>query len=352
MKLLLCAASARAMAESANLGGYDFQSLDFFGDIDTKEAGVNHSLREFGDSYSTESLFNRSRQLKFTHVIYGAGFENYPELVIGWEEQARVLGNDSATLKDVRNWKNFFHVLKNAGIKYPRTDIVCAGDAGTLGEKILKSQKTGGGNRIHTSAVSFDPNEKVLKQDVIKGTPISSCIVGNGESCSFLGATLQIIQDGYKYTGNIAPLETKKEIEEISVKIGEMFNLVGVNGIDFILAEDGPYVLEVNPRLTGAMEVLERAYGVNLLDIHVKACNGNIDFKTKRFGRFYGKKILYATKGQKVTPKDRPIFIKDVPHDGYIERGSPICTVISEGETLEGCKDDLSKKEKGYEDSW
>jgi predicted ATP-grasp superfamily ATP-dependent carboligase len=345
MKLLLCAASARAMAESARLAGHDFVSLDFFGDVDTKEAGENYSLREFGDSYSTENLHNRSRELDFTHVVYGAGFENYSQLVEGFEERARVLGNDSKTLRGARDWKNFFPALEKAGIKFPQTEIVRAGDVSVMDGRILKSQKTGGGHRIHTSGDAFDASEEVLLQDVVGGTPISTCIVGDGEACRFLGASEQIISRNYLYRGNIAPLETKKEIENISVEIGEIFNLVGVNGIDFMLAKDGPYVLEVNPRLTGAMEVLERAYGVNLLDIHVKACTGNLNFEIKKDGRYHGKKIIYARKSRNFSFKKRPIFIKDVPHDGYIEEASPLCTIIGEGATPDSCKDDIEKKE-------
>lgn len=349
MKLLLCAASARALAESAKNAGYEFASLDFFGDIDTKEAGKNYSLREFGDPYSTENLYNRALKIEFTHVVYGAGFENYPEFVRGFEENSTVIGNDSKTLKGVRDWRNFFACLEKAGIPFPKTEIVRAADAPVMEGIILKSQKTGGGHRIHTSGESFDAGEEVLAQEVIRGTPISTCIVGDGKSCAFLGATEQIVSTNYRYTGNIAPLETTKEIQEISVKIGEIFNLVGVNGIDFILGPDGPYTLEVNPRPTGAMEVLERAYGVNMLDVHVKACLGNPDFKTTRNGKFYGKKILYATADEKFSLKRRPIFIKDVPPDGYIGKAGPTCTIIAEGATLEGCKEELAKKEKEYE---
>lgn len=352
MKILLCSASARAMAQSAKNAGYDFLSLDFFGDVDTKEAGENHSLREFSDPYSTENLYNRSAQLDFTHVVYGAGFENYPELVGGFEERATVLGNDSKTLRRVRNWDNFFSSLEKVGIKFPETEILRAGDAKANDDKILKSQKTGGGHRIHKTGESFDAGEEVLLQEVVSGTPISTCIVGDGKKCRFLGATEQIASSGYLYLGNIAPLETTKEIAEISVKIGEIFNLVGVNGIDFILGPDGPYTLEINPRLTGAMGVLGRAYGVNMLDIHLKACSGNLDFKVKKSGKYHGKKILYTKKGGKFALKERPIFIKDVPHDGYIEKASPLCTIIGEGVTPGGCKEDLEKKEKEYEDSW
>jgi hypothetical protein len=356
MKLLLCAASARAMAESATRADYDFVTLDFFGDIDTKEICENYSLREFGDAYSTENLYRRSAQVDFTHAVYGAGFENYPEFVEGFEKRATVAGNDSKTLREVRSWENFFSVLEKEEIKFPRTEIVRAEDVHNLNGRLLKPVKTGGGHRINDlSCAHSGTNEEVLLQEVISGTPISTCIVGDGKRCRFLGATEQITFGRYRYCGNIAPLKTTKAMEDISIRIGEMFGLVGVNGVDFMSTAEGLYVLEVNPRLTGAMEVLEKAYSLNLFDIHVKACSGVLDFKPVKSRRYYYKKILYATRDQscslgRLERKERPIFIKDVPAEEYIEKMSPICTIIGEGDTLESCMEDLIRKEKEYAD--
>ncbi len=354
MKLLLCAASTRAMAESARSAGHDFVTLDFFGDIDTKEISENYSLREFEDSYSTENLYHRSAQVDFTHVVYGAGFENYPEFVEGFEKSAKVIGNDSATLARVRDWRTFFSILEKEKITFPRTEIVRAEDIQNLDGKLLKPLKTGGGHRIndllHTSSGT---DEEMLLQEVISGTPISTCIVGTGKRCRFLGATEQITFDRYLYCGNIAPLKTTKLVEDISVRIGEMFGLRGVNGIDFMSTADGAYVLEVNPRLTGAMEVLEKAYGVNLFDIHIRACSGVLDFTPEKNGMYYSRKIIYATEDQRVRlDRLERTFIRDVPAEEYIKKMSPICTIIGEGKTPDACREDVIRKEKIYADLW
>lgn len=362
MKFLLCAASARAVAESARRADYDFVTLDFFGDVDTKELGENYSLREFGDLYSTESLYRHSAEIDFTHVVYGAGFENYPEFVEGFEKNAAVVGNDSKTLRKVRGWANFFSMLEERKILFPETEIVRAGDvdAKDLNGKLLKPVKSGGGHRIDDiSHRTSNTDEDLLLQEIIGGTPISTCIVGTGEGCRFIGATEQITSGRYRYCGNIAPLKTTKAVEDISIEIGEMFGLRGVNGIDFILNADGAYVLEVNPRLTGAMEVLERAYGVNLFDIHVKACSGLFDFNPVESRTCHCKKILYAAEARRLRfnpdamkREKRPVFMRDVPADGYIEKTGPICTILGEGETADACMEDLTRKEKEYEDLW
>lgn len=354
MKFLLCAASARAISESAKKGGYDFVSLDFFGDIDTKEAGENHSLREYGDLYSTENLYNRSEKIDYASVVYGAGFENYPGLVEGFERRAKVVGNDSKTLRKVRNWTSFFSELENEGISFPKTDIMRAGDVTSSEGKLLKPIKSGGGHRIEGPSMNtFGADETVLLQEAISGTPLSTCIVGTGNRWKFLGATEQLLFDKYRYGGNISPIKPAKALKDISLKIGEIFGLKGAVGIDFISNKHGNFVLEVNPRLTGAMEVLEKAYDVNLFDIHVRACSGHLDFNPVKNGRYYSKKILYAPENLTFNicrMKNRPTFIKDVPLDPHIKKMSPICTIIGEGETKGACMGDLIRKENEYAD--
>src|SRR4029077_18811469 len=50
------------------------------------------------------------------------------------------------------------------------------------------------------------------------------------------------------------------------------FGLMGVNGVDFVARRGIPYAIEVNPRYTAAMELVERAYGISLFDVHARAC--------------------------------------------------------------------------------
>lgn len=362
MRLLLIAPSTRAMAESAVDAGYDFVSLDFFGDVDQREICSNYSLsRDFHEEQSIENLFKHRRDAGYTHVVYGSGFENHPELVEVIEKESTLLGNSSKTIRRVRDWDFFFKTLKKIGIKHPGSRVVDPGEARELvagdDSLIVKPIKTGGGHAIYDHS-SIDGRvdalgEKVLVQEYVEGIPASATVLASHEGCFFLGATEQLIGDSqnrYRYTGNIAPLDAGEEVMEkiarISLSIARAFRLRGSNTVDFILRGDEPIVTEVNPRLTGAMEVLESAYGVNLLDLHVRACMNDLTgFRAGKPKGFLGKKILFAEEDVKFIV-DRLAFVKDVPRYGErIMRGSPICTVLGYGSTRQGCIQDLRDKE-------
>lgn len=350
------------MAESAKRAGYDFVTLDYFGDADQKEICENYSLNhEFEEEYRLDNLFRHSRDLEFTHAIYGSGFENRPELVAELEGRCTVLGNPSKTLKEVRNWKRFFRVLKKENILFPRTEVVSLEEAKEVVRKdkrwLIKPLKSGGGHGICEGWDIGDVEglgEEVMVQEYINGKPASATVICSKEDCLFLGATEQLIGDSfkkYRYVGNIAPLEGKKEtiekIERTTGKIAKAFGLKGSNSIDFLIKKDEPYVVEVNPRITGAMEVLERAYSINILELHGRACMGELaELEIGKPRGFFGKRILFADKN--ITFKINGLdFVKDVPHrNELIGAGNPVCTVFGEGNTVKQCRIDLWEKEK------
>lgn len=361
MKLLLIAPSTRAMAESARRAGYSFVTLDFFGDADQKKICENYSLNhEFKEEYSIENLFKHSQELDFTHVVYGSGFENHPDLVGKLEKMAIVLGNDSEALRKVRNWNHFFKALKKHGILFPETKLLpleCAREFVSSNKGwIIKPVKTGGGHSIYDAQTldvieeDKELEDRVLVQEYIPGKPVSSTIVVSEESVC-IGSARQLVGahfNKYRYVGNIAPLDTGAELlEELSCEIGEIFKLKGVNGIDFILSDE-LYVLEVNPRLTGSMEVIEKAYKLNVLDLHIKACTGEkLKIKKVKPKTFYGKKIIYADRKLRFNIRKTPDFVKDIPHSNErIEADSPVCTVLGAGKTAKACYKNLITKEE------
>lgn len=362
MKLLLIAPSARAMAESAKRANYDFFTIDYFGDSDLKKICKNYSLRESKRGYRIENLFMLAGRFNFTHAIYGSGFENCPELVEELERKCIVLGNSANILRKARDWNYFFKTVKKLGLPAPESIAANFDEMREIvkGKNwIVKPIKTGGGHEIHhaseLSKANFEKNEKVLVQEFIEGKPVSCIICATKSSSTVIGKTEQLIGtdfNKYKYVGNIAPLNEKKnvlkQIEEASLRIAEKFKLIGVNGIDFIIKKDDAFVIEVNPRITGAIEVVERACNVNLIDIHAKACLNNLPKpKIKKPEKFYGKKIIFAEENLNFRLKKVPEFVKDVPHyNERIEARAPICTIFADGESAKKCRANLEKRAK------
>jgi|TARA_B100001964_G_scaffold244976_1_gene329159 methenyltetrahydromethanopterin cyclohydrolase len=351
------------MAESANRAGYNFYSIDFFGDVDQKLICKNFSLNhDFNVDLTIDNLLDNVSNLDFTHAIYGSGFENSPKIVSKLEKDCQIIGNNVKTLTQVRNWKYFFKTLKKLDISYPKSEIIPIEEAKEIinsdDKFIIKPIKSGGGHSIFDK----ESNEKndlegdVILQEFIEGRPISSLSLGSKNNSFFVGATKQLVGipgNKFRYIGNVAPLNVPADvienIQNISKKISDKFNLLGCNGVDFILKKSEPYVTEVNPRIVGSIDVVEPAYNINLIDLHVKICLGELDeteFNVEQSRQFFGKKVLFASNDFNYTIKKQQPFLRDIPHfNERIKGGEPICTIMGCGETSEKCCADLHQKE-------
>ncbi len=127
--------------------------------------------------------------------------------------------------------------------------------------------------------------------------------------------------------------------------VAEEFGLVGLNGLDFIARSGMPYPIEVNPRYSASMELVERATGLSLFELHGAACRGFLPAEQSVPGLVTGKAIVFAERdvtvgeGLRWTPDGD---LADVPHPGErIQRGHPICTVFATGPDASTCTERL-----------
>jgi predicted ATP-grasp superfamily ATP-dependent carboligase len=131
-----------------------------------------------------------------------------------------------------------------------------------------------------------------------------------------------------------------------------------VGSIDFVRTDADLRPVEVNPRWSASMELVEGAYGVSLFAIHADACARAVlpqfDLTQQPLaGAARGKAIVFAR--QDVVPRDTRNWlddpsVRDVPHPGdRILAGQPICTVFAEGSDVAACHAKLVERaEKIY----
>ncbi|MBC7250895.1 MAG: ATP-grasp domain-containing protein [Anaerolineae bacterium] len=377
MRILIVGFSTRAVAESAARGGYDVVTLDYFGDRDQKELVENYSLmRDFQLGFSAEALLEASRSLSFEAVTYNSSLENHPEVVEALATGHVLLGNSPSTLRRVRDWDCLRSLCREENIPHPVT--LLPGEEGLaegpgpwacseLRRWVSKPARSGGGHEIRFW--KGDPLGKGrILQEWIAGRPCSAAFVADGQRCVLLGLTEQLIgrtelgARGFTWCGNILPLglpDPEREavldaVREMAEKLTRAFGLRGVNGVDFVLGrkdkEKGdeaglvPYLVEVNPRYTASMELVEWAYGLNVFDLHVRSFGGALpSFSLEEALRqpgFYGKGIVYARQDV-VMPETagwRAQGRRDVPFPGeQIAAHHPICTVLVRGRTRDEC---------------
>src|SRR5256886_15054796 len=100
--------------------------------------------------------------------------------------------------------------------------------------------------------------------------------------------------------------------------------------------------MEVIPRYTAAMELVERAYGISLFDVHAQACRQalpafDLAAARRRAPEAVGKAILYARRAVAVGDTRAWLAERDVrdispPGTRFAPR-DPICTIFARGRT-------------------
>ena len=360
---MIAGASARAAAESASLAGYRVVAVDGYGDLDLALRAPGIALRrDAGVAYSAARAARVASGLVAAAAVYTSGFENHPA-AIGILTRGRTLwGNAPDVVRRVRHPATLARTLAERGFAVPAVRMAlrarrggAAGDA----EWLLKPIRSGGGHGIRVWRAGSSLARHSYLQRRIPGDPGSIVFVADGRHAVPLGVSRQLVGDEafgaarYKYSGSLlcgaAPLFSRERelmaaAERLAVAATAAFGLVGLNGIDFIAQDGVPWPVEVNPRYTASMELVERARGISMFALHARACAGELpaaDPFARRLGAVWGKAIVYARAD--VTMREirrwwRDDRVRDVPWPGdRIARGRPICTLLASAPDAEAC---------------
>ena len=206
--------------------------------------------------------------------------------------------------------------------------------APAAGRWLSKPLRGGGGIRVRDWSGEALPTGTYL-QEYVDGLACSAAAVGDGHDAVILGLTEQLVGrrafgvSGYRWCGNIVaePAGLRKQAREICSRLAAEFGLRGLFGVDFIWDGERAWTLEVNPRPTASLEVIETAYGVDVFDAHLRGCAGELPPVEPARSGVAGKAVVFATRD--VVAGDLR-GVRDVPHPGErIAAGHPICTIVS-----------------------
>lgn len=359
MKPLIVGVSTRAIAESAVSGGHQVLTLDYFGDSDQKQRVENYSLmRDFGSAFSAGALLEASRSLDFRQVVYISNLENHPQVVSELARGRALLGNPPSVLRPARDWRVLRRFCREQGLRAPVTWL--PGEERRASSKdhwLVKPIRSGGGHQIRTWSGAALGQDSLLQAQV-RGRPASACFVADGRRSVLLAVSEQLIgrrelgASAFAWCGNLLPLRLPagerravlREVQRLTDQLTAFLGLRGVNGVDLILAEEAyPVLVEINPRYTASMELVEWAYGLNIFTLHLEAMGGELpvwNLAEQLVGPCFGKGIVFARRPVVVPATDdwRARGRRDIPFGGdRIGPGQPICTVLVEGTDDESC---------------
>ncbi|MGH9798303.1 MAG: ATP-grasp domain-containing protein [Candidatus Polarisedimenticolia bacterium] len=357
-------------------------ALDYFGDWDLLRLPVyGLSLRrDLGGPRSIAALLRAALDLPWTCVAYAGGVENRPALLeaverLALERGGIVLGNDAGAVRAVRDPATFFGFLRRAGIPHADTRGAMAA-APRRPAGFWKPRRSGGGGGLRPAAPGETRPRGFFFQERLRGTPASVGFLADGRRAFLLGASEQIVGfrrlggRGYRYGGSIAgPAaailggENLAILAEAATSITARFGLRGLNGLDVILTPDGrARVIEINPRYTASMELLEALAGRNLFDLHLRAALGRLPVRTssgtmadRRPRRvapppavaFLAKGILYAGRPLRGARPEAlaALGCRDIPVPGdLIGPDEPVLTVFAAAATPGACRDELGRR--------
>ena len=357
MDLLILGASARAAAFSALRAGFSPTAADLFADSDL--AAVAPCRRVARPEYP-EGLLGIEADLPPGPWLYTGALENRPDLVEALARRRPLWGNGAAVLRSVRSPTVVAQALRDAGLSCPDVRLDPAG-VPTDGTWLRKPLASAGGYGVRSHGADTSPGHRPsYYQRFIPGESLSAVFVGAG----LVGITKQLIGRPlapFAYRGNVGPWSVSGRVRERVAAIGgvlaDRFGLVGLFGVDLILADDEPWPVEVNPRYTASVEVLELALSRALLADHREACEHRRPPEGPARDvpeRFVAKEILFAGgdgrfpgAGDVHTPFE-PFRVPrnaDVPQAGtpYV-RSEPILTVFGSGTTLDDCLASLAEE--------
>ncbi len=354
--LIIVGASARAAAFSAYRSGYTPYWLDQFGDEDLRERFRGQIISDYPED--TVDLMGQAPAAPF---IFTGALENHPGVLEGLSRQRTLLGNSKPVCLKVRDPSGLYQVFQRNRIPCPAIRIAGSSEATRQGWLIKPTRSAGGIGIEHYEDQPVD--ERYYLQEYLQGDSYSAVYVSGRGYCRLLGVTRQWVglpafhAREFGYCGSIGPVDLTAADNRQWRRIGEVisneFKLTGLFGIDAIRQEDKIYPVEVNPRYTASVEVLELALGYQAVKLHCDACsNQSVSIEERTPRRLVGKAILFAPgdltfKGIGVRRAvDGVSFFRtaDVPAQGTeIKQGHPILTVIVTGDSISCISENLKE---------
>lgn len=340
---LIIGASVRAAAESAVRAGFRVAAADLFSDRDTQSIARCVRVRDY-----PQGLLSVREQHAELPVVYTGALENYPSIVDDVQRLGPLWGNDAAVLRRVRDPADLAAVLNENGLPFPKisTDLKVASDTW-----LRKSIRSAGGQHVEYATANQRLDHGCYFQEYLEGAVCSASYVASGGVAEMIGVTDMLVgqkwlgASGFIYCGSILRDADPDELRQwrmLGQVLAREFQLIGVFGVDAIVRQRQVIPIEVNPRLTASMEVLEDAGIVSVFTAHVNACNGEPFAVVNAPTCITGKAILYAA-ASTVVPRQLPspvakeVRLADLPARGEsIHAGQPILTILAEDDTQAG----------------
>jgi predicted ATP-grasp superfamily ATP-dependent carboligase len=289
--------------------------------------------------------------------MYTGALENHPKLIEKLSVSRPLWGNSAEIVRAVRNPWKVADVLAASGI--PSPIVHRPGEVLPSGKRWLqKPLASGGGSGIRWTDDQNRDSAGCFIQEYIDGISVAAIFVAKDRITEFLGATQQLVGESwlhaktFAYCGSIGPLPFDATLTQQFVRIGQSvgmgLGLRGLFGIDAVVRDGTVFPVEVNPRYTASVEVLEFATGISAMAKHraVFEATETVVQPSKPYD-LVAKAIYFAPKPicfrggrwpeqllQKLPVNILPRYA-DIPQvESIIEGGTPVMTYLCRAQSI------------------
>lgn len=369
-ELIIVGASVRAAAESAVKAGLSVFAFDLFADRDLR--AIAHCVR-VPDGQYPRALVGRLKRLPADIPwMYTGGIENHVAWIREITLQRPLRGVSWDVAQRTHDLDLRQAIATAAGWDAPRR--LQPGDSQP---SIMRPRTHCGGfgiqyGHMHSSN-SVAHEDLHTREEFIAGPSYSGTFLGHGPTTQLLGITRQHVASDiedhplralypFAYAGSVGPLPLNAEAQDAWLRLGRAIRaslpMQGLFGVDAIFSASRQRwnLIEINPRYTASMELIERATGTSVLAAHLSpwaACPTDVahdralcaGVRVPATPSCHAKRILYAPWEIHVTASvvkrmDRlrwgpgmvgPV-LSDLPCAGdVIRRHRPLATVFAHG---------------------
>jgi predicted ATP-grasp superfamily ATP-dependent carboligase len=349
--LLIASVSGRALAEAARRAGFTPLVADFFADADTQDAA--HACRKltglargfrWRTLYPALSALAELAPSPVIGLVYGAGFEDRPELLRLIARRWPLLGTGASAVARLKSPEDFFATLNRLGIAHPPTQ---SKPPARGGKWLIKKRGGAGGSHIVPSRLA-KAKANTYFQERVAGRAVSALFAANGGEARVLGFSEQwtspLPSRRWRYGGavcpaNLSPSLARKMTATVK-KLARAYPIKGLASADFLLRNDVPLLLEINPRPGATLDIFDRGRR-KLLSLHIEAVReGKLPSRALDLQDAMASAIVYAARRAQA-PADGvwPAWVADRPQPSeWIDKSRPICTVSARAGTAAGAR--------------
>ncbi len=349
--LLIASISGRSLAVAARRAGFTPLVADFFADADTQEtAHACRKLTGIGRGFRWQSLYPALSALAelapspILGLVHGSGFEDRPELLRLIAKRWPLLGTAAATVARLKSPEDFFTTLDRLGIAHPPTQREPPARGGTW---LAKKRGGAGGSHIVPSRLA-KTSAQIYFQEREAGRAVSALFVANGSGARVLGFSGQWTSprpsSPWRYGGAVCPARVSpplaRKMTASVKKLARAYPIKGIASADFLLRDEEPLLLEINPRPGATLDIFDRGKRP-LLRLHMEAVReGKLPSRALKLQGAMASAIVYAARRWQAPAGGAwPAWVGDRPKPSeWIDKSRPICTVSARAGTVAGAR--------------